>query len=191
MQDRSVQARPEALKVPVVVVDRSPTLRWGVKAILEASSKFLLVGEATDARCLARPLILRKGLIVIDARLAAENGFQPVRAAKIANPYVSVLLLGDESVEADHADVAQQALLAGADGYITKDASAALLVGAALSVVSGAVIMNRNAGWRVIRDSHVASGLAHAASGANGNHHNDATGHNGHNGFPQTVKVAA
>ena len=171
MDGYSIQPRSEVLKVPVVVVDRSPTLRWGVKAILEATGRFLLVGEATDTRCLARPLILRKGLIVIDARLASEGMFQPIHAAKMANPNVSILLLADESSELDETDFARQALAAGADGFILKDASSTSLAGAAMSVVSGAIVMERNAGWRVIRDGLVSSGLAHATPASNGNHH--------------------
>lgn len=143
----------------MVAVDRDTAVRWGIRAVLESSGRFLVVGEAADGRSAARPLILGQGIVVMDARMASIGGFRVMQLVRAANPRSAILLLGD-CAPSEEAEMVEQAIAAGASGYLRKACSTATLLGAALVVADGAMVFSRGAACHVLR-----SGTPPAASG--------------------------
>jgi len=150
MNGQSRVAYQVARKTPLVVVDHSPAVRWGIRSVLEASGHFLMVGEAAAPRTATCPWVLRQGLIVMDAVMASSEGFRVLRQVKQDNPYTALLLLGEWDPE-DEREKVQQAIAFGANGYIRKDCCASLLVGAALATVHGAMVVARVAAPQVLK----------------------------------------
>ncbi len=167
MNGQTRVACPVARRTPLVAVDQSPAVRWGIRAVLEASGHFLLVGEAAGARTAACPWVLRQGLIVMDAVMASSEGFRVLRQVKQGNPHTALLLLGEWDPE-DEREKVQQAIAFGANGYLRKDCCSSLLVGAALAVVHGAMVVARGAAPHLLKPEALSEPLRPALSGLNG-----------------------
>ncbi|MDP3064749.1 MAG: response regulator [Chloroflexota bacterium] len=167
MNGQTREACPAARRTPVVAVDQSPAVRSGIRAVLEASGHFLLVGEAAGVRSAARPWGLRQGLIVMDALIASSEGFHVLRQVKEGNPHAALLLLGEWAPD-EEGERVSQAIAFGANGYLRKDCCATLLVGAALTVVHGAIVVAPGAAPHLLNPEALLGTLRPTPSGLNG-----------------------
>jgi DNA-binding NarL/FixJ family response regulator len=116
----------------VLIVDDHKILRDGIKAILERSTDFLVVGEAengTDAVRLCRKL--QPDLVVMDLGLPGMNGVEATTQIVRRCPRTKVMIL---TISADEASL-MTAFRSGARAYVVKKASGADLLDA-LRIVS-------------------------------------------------------
>ncbi len=103
----------------LLLADNHPLFRQGLKALLETETDIEVVGEANDggeAVTMAREL--NPDVIIMDISMPGYNGLEATRQIKEYFTNTKVLIL---SVHADNTYV-DQALKAGASGYVHKDA---------------------------------------------------------------------
>lgn len=102
----------------IVLVDDHQIVRQGLRALLEGTSGFNVVGEAAnglDAVDMVRQL--QPDALVIDMNLPGLNGLDVVRSVKADYPQMKAIILSMHSSE----DYVIPAFANGASGYVLKD----------------------------------------------------------------------
>jgi DNA-binding NarL/FixJ family response regulator len=118
----------------LLLADNSLLLRQGLRAMLAARPEFSVVAETNEGKEASRyALELLPGLVIMDIQLPGMSGIQATALIKRRAPQVRVLIL----TACKTADYVREALRAGADGYVLKDASFEELVIAMRSVILG------------------------------------------------------
>jgi len=118
----------------IVLVDDHAVVRMGFKLLLESSPRLRVVaeldsGEAVNQYCNTN----KPDVIVIDISMPGMGGLEAIRRIKAKNPQLKVLVF---TMHESNAFV-EQALEAGADGYVVKNNAAKVLLDAVLSVAAG------------------------------------------------------
>jgi DNA-binding NarL/FixJ family response regulator len=104
----------------VILVDDHPLFRQGLKALLEAREDVKVVGEANDgAEAVTLAIEKSPDVVIMDISMPGYCGLDATKQIRQDCPEVKVLIL---SVHADNIYV-DQALKAGASGYVHKDAA--------------------------------------------------------------------
>jgi DNA-binding NarL/FixJ family response regulator len=107
------------MAITVVLVDDHTMLRQGLRRALEAES-IEVVGEAADGEEGVRvALELRPDVVLMDVSMPRLDGIDATRRLVAADADMRVVML---TMHVDR-DVVENALKAGAVGYVTKDAS--------------------------------------------------------------------
>src|SRR5262245_29120858 len=120
--------------IRVYLLDDHEVVRQGLRTLLESSGDIEIVGEsalASEAR--ARIPALRPDVAILDARLPDGSGIEVCRVVRGVDPRIRALIL--TSYDDDEALFA--AIMAGASGYILKEASGQDLIGAVHHVAAG------------------------------------------------------
>ena len=121
-------------RIRVFVVDDHELIRVGLRDLLAAEPDIEVAGEAATAQAAESQVpLLAVDVAVVDVRLPDGNGVEVCRQIRSACPGTACLML--TGYEDDHAVVA--AILAGAAGYVMKQAAATDLVRAVRTVASG------------------------------------------------------
>jgi len=107
-------------KTSVVLADDHAIVRQGLRAVLEATAEFAVVGEVADGLQVAEVVDrLRPNVLVLDLMMPGLNGLEITRQVRKRCPQTRVVIL---SMHADEAYVLE-ALRNGAAGYVLKEAS--------------------------------------------------------------------
>ena len=111
----------------VLVVEDSEEFRKFICSTLGKRPEWQVVGEVTDGlQAIQRAEELQPDLIVLDIGLPSLNGIEVARRIRKLSRECKILFVTQES----SADVVQEALGTGAQGYVTKiDAGSELLEG--------------------------------------------------------------
>ncbi len=127
--------------VRVVVVDDQPTIRLGMRLILDHEPDVVTVGEAgdgTEAVEVARRT--SPHVVLMDVRMPGTDGIEATRRLRadpaLADVRVLVLTTFDDE------EYVTAALRAGADGFLLKDADPASLVAAVHRVRAGGSVLD-------------------------------------------------
>ena len=148
----------------VVVVDDQQLLRDGIAALLESDSRICIVGrgcngqEAIDLVGMVQP-----DVVLLDIRMPVVDGIQAIREIKARWPGVRVVILTAFA----HDGYVVEGLMAGANGYLLKDASPAALISGVIAAASGQQVMEPSVAHHVAEllnkrsseRSHVYDGL--------------------------------
>lgn len=106
-----------AHKISILLVDDEALVRAGMRALLEQSEGFAVVGESGDARdAIERCQALQPDVVILDIKMPGLSGLDAVTPIKKASPNSRVLVASQH----ESRDFVFQALRAGADGYICK-----------------------------------------------------------------------
>jgi DNA-binding NarL/FixJ family response regulator len=118
----------------ILLAEDHRLVRAGLRALLESGPGFEVVGEAASGHE-ALPLIaqLHPDVVLMDISMPGLNGLEATRRVVHAHPRTRVVML---SMHADE-EYVRQALLAGAAGYLLKDAETGELEVALRAVVRG------------------------------------------------------
>jgi DNA-binding NarL/FixJ family response regulator len=161
--DRDASRGPGEIRV--FLLDDHEIVRRGLKNLLDAEAGIAIVGEAATAEsALNRMRVLRPDVALLDVRLPDGDGVSVCREIRSALPGTACLMLtayGD-----DQALVG--AIMAGAAGYVMKQASGTELVGAVRTVAAGHSILDADAAQRVmqrLREKVASIGPVSALSG--------------------------
>jgi len=143
MSDGTGERRPEksgARRVTVAVVDDNPVIRMGLSAILAASDRLRLVGEAGDGEAAVRMIRdVRPDVTLLDVRMPKRDGVQVLAEVSSAT---KVLML----TYSDSPDVVRAAVDAGAAGYLVHGQIAPHeLERAVLAVADGSLLLSEAA----------------------------------------------
>ena len=121
METYASDGRPSEPDEPIrlVLVDDHDIFRQGLRHLLEARG-FDVVGEADNGETAVRTVVeALPDVVLMDINMPQMSGVEAIQHIAAAAPLVRVLVL---TISADESDVAD-ALIAGASGYLLKDAS--------------------------------------------------------------------
>jgi two-component system invasion response regulator UvrY len=118
----------------ILVVDDHPVVQHGLKGILLAGFRNVVVGEAgSEAEAFKQIRGHEWDLILLDITMPGRGGLEILKQVKREKPKLPVLILSIHSEDL----YAVRALKAGASGYLTKDTVPEKLVSAIHKVISG------------------------------------------------------
>ena len=126
-------------KISVLLVDDHNLVRRGFRRLLEDEPDIAIAGEAGDGEmAIELASSLRPDVIVMDSALPGINGLDATRKILQKDSEARVLMLSMHSEET----WVQQALDAGAKGYVLKNAMDLDLAAAIRRVVAGEVVLD-------------------------------------------------
>ena len=121
--------------IRVLLVDDHAVVRLGLRSLLAAQAGFRVVGEAgTVAEALAMARQARPDVVLMDVRLPDGSGIEACRRIKQEHPDCKVVMLTSYSDE----EAIVGAVMAGANGYLLKQADSERLTQAIRDAASGA-----------------------------------------------------
>jgi two-component system, NarL family, response regulator LiaR len=104
----------------ILIADDHPTLREGLRAILDTQADFEVVGEAADGEdAVARAEVLRPDVVLMDLEMPVLDGVEATRRIHQRLPDTPVIVL----TAFDTDDRIIGAVEAGAQGYLLKGAT--------------------------------------------------------------------
>lgn len=128
---------PDEVPVPlirVLLADDHTLVREGIRALLAAMPQIAVVGEAADGeQALRLALELAPDIVLMDIAMKGMNGLQATARLREELPATRVIILSMHAT----GDYLQQALRAGAAGYILKEAATLELQLALAAVARG------------------------------------------------------
>jgi DNA-binding NarL/FixJ family response regulator len=126
-------------QISVLLVDDHNLVRRGFRRLLEDESDIIVAGEASEGpKAVELESSLHPDVIVMDCALSGSNGLDTTREILRNNPQAKVLMLSMHSEET----WVQQALDAGAKGYVLKNAVDLDLAAAIRRVFAGEVVLD-------------------------------------------------
>jgi DNA-binding NarL/FixJ family response regulator len=118
----------------ILVADDHEVVRRGLCALLRSQPEWEVCGEASHGReAVEKVLTLRPEVAILDIGMPNLNGLEATRQILKANPHVKVLILTLHDAD----QVVQEALNAGARGFLLKTDAARDLVAAVEAVRRG------------------------------------------------------
>jgi DNA-binding NarL/FixJ family response regulator len=124
--------------IRVLIVDDQSLFRAGLSRLLQADPRIEIVGEAADgAEAVKAAGSLKPDVVLMDLKMPNLDGIAATKEIAANHPDVKVLIL--TSFDADSQVI--QALKAGANGYLLKDANVESVVSSLLAVVAGERVM--------------------------------------------------
>ncbi len=125
--------------VRVLLVDDHTLVRAGIRSLLDSMKGFSVVAEASDGReALALARAHRPDVVLMDIAMKDLNGLETTVQLKRDFPGTRVVILSMHGT----GDYVQQAIRAGASGYLMKDAATAELEIALQAVMRGEVYLS-------------------------------------------------
>jgi DNA-binding NarL/FixJ family response regulator len=122
------------MKSRILIAEDHNLLRQGLRSLVSSLPDFEVVGEGRDGKEAVRQAIsLTPDLILMDLSMPGMNGIEATAQIKRRMPGVKIVALTAYKTD----EYVREALRAGADGYILKDASYDELVMALRSVIGG------------------------------------------------------
>ena len=127
--------------IQVLVVDDQALVRAGFRMILEAEPDLIVVGEARDGQdALVQVEACHPDVVLMDVRMPGLNGIEATRRIlnRKTQPGPKVIMLTTFNMD----EYVHDALLAGASGFLLKDAPPEQLVEGIRAVVSGEALLS-------------------------------------------------
>ena len=148
----------EAGPIKVMIVDDHPIVRDGLNGLLRVVADMELAGEAGNGQeALARCQESLPDVILMDIVMPGMDGLEATRLILDQYPDVKIVVLTTFPEE----DLVQEALEAGAVGFILKNASAATVADAIRSAHAGEPVLAPEATQVLIRARTVPPKLGH------------------------------
>jgi DNA-binding NarL/FixJ family response regulator len=137
-----------ARRIRVLIADDHPVVRQGLRVLLEVQDDLDVVGEAQDGRqAAAMAAELAPDVIVLDLKMPGMPGQDVITELSSRPDRARILVLTSMTDPA----AAQQAVRAGADGFLYKDVDPDALVRAIRSVHDGNLLLHPEAAQALLR----------------------------------------
>lgn len=141
---------PPVESIRVLSVDRSPLLRAGIRAFLDAAPSaqpIAIVGEGgTVDEALAQTRALRPHVVLLGLRFEDGSGIDACRRIRRESPDTHVIILTGEA----EAMPVEEAVQAGAQGYLLKELEPSTLSQAIVDVANGKAVLAPGVAGRVL-----------------------------------------
>lgn len=137
------------MTVTVLLVDDHPVVRSGLRAVLEASGKVHVVGEAaTGEEAVTLATHLQPDVVLCDLRLGQGiDGIETTVRLRALDPAPTVLILTTFDRDAEILG----AIEAGAAGYLLKEVNPDVIIDGILGAASGDTVLSPELASRVLR----------------------------------------
>jgi len=134
MSENAFITTQQSLPIKVLLVDDHAVVRDGIRARLESSSDFEVVGEAVNGReAIQKVEELEPDVVLMDISMPVMNGMDAARYLRESHPETKVVILTMH----EHKEYIQGVIRCGAQGYIVKDVTAQEMISAIKTVMSG------------------------------------------------------
>lgn len=134
-------------RIRVLLIDGSILALHGLKTFLSKSRHIVIVGIAnTKVEALAAIRTYRPDVVVLEARVGQASGIDLCGTIRESHPHIGVLFFTAH----DDRNLLHSAILAGAQGYLLKTASADAVVRSIEIVSTGQAIMDHQLTQQVI-----------------------------------------
>ncbi len=144
----------EQKKIRVMIVDDHAVVRSGLGAFLSAVPDLELVGEAENGeQAVVRSKALKPDVILMDLMMPGMDGVTATRTIKEYNPAIQIIAL--TSFQED--ELVQNAMKAGAIGYLMKNVSVRELEAAIRSAKAGKMVLSPEAAQSLVRATQQAA----------------------------------
>jgi two-component system response regulator DevR len=141
-------AGTESHPIKVLIVEDSPLVRAGLRAVLSDENAIEIVGEAATAEEAFKAVeSTQPAVVLLDIRLPDGTGIGVCERVRHAFPDVRMLMLS--SLDDDR--IIQEALNAGASGYLLKENDGPALVSAITRVAAGESVVDPRLAGSLIR----------------------------------------
>ncbi len=121
-------------RIKVVLVDDHAAVRTGFRLLLESASDIEVIGEMDSGEAINQQIgKISPDVIVMDLSMQGMGGIEAIRRVRLKNAKVRILVFTMH----DNVAFVEQALDAGANGYITKNNAGNVLVQAIRKVHAG------------------------------------------------------
>jgi DNA-binding NarL/FixJ family response regulator len=135
----AAQGKPVTDRITVLLADDHALVRRGFRRLLEDDPELAVVGEASNGdEAIALAASLTPHVIVMDAAMPGTSGLAAIRVILEQRPSSRILMLSMHSEET----LVQQALAAGACGYVLKNALDLDLAAAVKKVAAGEKVLD-------------------------------------------------
>ena len=105
--------------IKILLADDHSIVRDGLRSLFRSDRRFMVVGEATDgAEAIDFTIKLKPDVVILDISMPECNGIEATREIKNRDTDVKILILTIHESE----EYISQMMLAGADGYLLKNA---------------------------------------------------------------------
>ena len=134
MIENAVIPSEQPFPIKVLLVDDHAVVRDGIRARLESSADFEVVGEAVNGReAIQKTGDLNPDVVLMDISMPVMNGMDAARQLRSSFPDLKVIILTMH----EHKEYIQGVIRCGAQGYIVKDVSAQEMISAIKTVMGG------------------------------------------------------
>jgi two-component system, NarL family, response regulator LiaR len=134
--------------IRIMLVDDHAVVRSGLGAFLSVNPDLELVGEAENGeQAVVRANLLKPDVILMDLMMPVMDGVAATQAIKKQNPQIQIVAL--TSFQED--ELVQNALKAGAVGYLMKNVTARELAAAIKSAKEGKMTLSPEAAQALVR----------------------------------------
>ncbi|CAG1013995.1 Response regulator protein VraR [Anaerolineales bacterium] len=135
-------------KIRIMLVDDHAVVRSGLGAFLSVNPDLELVGEAENGeQAVVRANLLKPDVILMDLMMPVMDGVAATQAIKKQNPQIQIVAL--TSFQED--ELVQNALKAGAVGYLMKNVTARELAAAIKAAKEGKMTLSPEAAQALVR----------------------------------------
>jgi len=142
-----MNASAETNPIRVLLIDDSPIIRLGLRSALEDYADITIVAEAGSAADgLAAVTKHKPDVVLLDLHLPDKSGLLVCRELLKLRPQTKVLVLTSSSNERN----VQEALSAGARGYLLKDNDGAALASGLRTVAAGQPVLDPSMASQVL-----------------------------------------
>lgn len=136
------------MAIRLVVVDDHSLFRAGLISLLGEMDEFVIVGEASDGKSALDVIHLQKpDVVLLDVNMPGLSGVETVKAIRTRNESCRVLMLTISKSDEDLFG----AIMAGADGYLLKNAEPEELKKSILLVYEGFSVLSPLVTRQVLR----------------------------------------
>jgi two-component system response regulator NreC len=139
---------PAANRAPITIVlaDDHRVVRAGLRMLLDAQDDFEVVAEAGDVELTERRVAAyRPSVLILDVNMPGGSSLPSIPRIRDSAPDTRIVVLTMQS----DAELAREALRAGATGYVLKEAAEAELIEAVRLAAEGRTYLNPELGARM------------------------------------------
>jgi two-component system, NarL family, response regulator NreC len=145
------------MPITVLIADDHGVLRGGLRALLKAESDLEVVGEAADGdAALTLAASLQPNVLLADISMPGPSGIEIAARLKTSQPVTRVLILTMH----EDGSLVEEAMRAGASGYIIKRAVEAELIKAIRIVAAGGQYVHPETGSSAVAARRMGRDLA-------------------------------
>lgn len=138
------------MKLRALIADDQEMVRAGLRMILEAQDDIEVVAEAVDGvEAVALAIELRPDVCLMDVRMPGMDGITATRQLAGDDNPAPIPVVAITTFDLD--DYVYGALQAGAQGFLRKDATAALVVEAVRAAAAGDALISPSVTTRLLR----------------------------------------